>query len=462
MKHLFPPKPALAIATFVFLLAVPEFVPALKNYRALEWRAVPLVAEFTPQSNETNPELPDPRRSSGPARSGSLTALRDPKHSLDHFYQALHETQTRKPGAATRILHYGDSPTTADLITADARALFQKYFGSGGHGFHLIAKPWAWYEHHGVRVESKDWLIDPATQSALRDGVFGLGGVSFRGSTGAAADFRLREGVQEIELAYLAMPGGGRIAVSINGAPAEIVDTSAAEYGPGYAHFESVEGARAVRLEVVEGSVRLFGVNFERTSPGVVYNSLGLNGAYISVLSRMFQERHWAAQLSHYRPDLVIINYGTNESVYADFIDKVYSRELKEVIRRIRSAVPQASVLVMSPMDRGTREVGGSIGTVPVLPRLVAMQERLATENGCAFFDTFHAMGGPGTMGRWYQTEPRLVSADFIHPLPAGAKIVGGLLFRSLNNGFEQYKAKRLQATVARTAPAEIGAEKNP
>ena len=30
-------------------------------------------------------------------------------------------------------------------------------------------------------------------------------------------------------------------------------------------------------------------------------------------------------------------------------------------------------------------------------------------------------------MGRWYAAEPRLVGADFIHPMPAGAKIVGEL-----------------------------------
>ena len=55
----------------------------------------------------------------------------------------------------------------------------------------------------------------------------------------------------------------------------------------------------------------------------------------------------------------------------------------------------------MSPMDRGAREAGGTIGTVPSLATLVAVQSKLAAENGCAFFNTFQAMGGQGTMGRW-------------------------------------------------------------
>ena len=43
-------------------------------------------------------------------------------------------------------------------------------------------------------------------------------------------------------------------------------------------------------------------------------------------------------------------------------------------------------------------------------------------------------------MGRWYQAEPRLVSADFIHPMPAGARIVGNLLAKALVDGYSKYK----------------------
>ena len=59
-------------------------------------------------------------------------------------------------------------------------------------------------------------------------------------------------------------------------------------------------------------------------------------------------------------------------------------------------------------------------------------------------------MGGPGTMGKWYAAEPRLVGADFIHPLPAGARIVGNLLYRGLTNGYNRYKLRRMQEKFAK------------
>ena len=98
-------------------------------------------------------------------------------------------------------------------------------------------------------------------------------------------------------------------------------------------------------------------------------------------------------------------------------------------------------------MDRGERNSSGDIDTVPVLPRLVNIESRVARETGAAFFNTYEAMGGQGTMGRWYAAEPRLVGADFIHPMPAGAKIVGELLYNALRDGYNQYKLRQLKTT---------------
>ncbi len=184
----------------------------------------------------------------------------------------------------------------------------------------------------------------------------------------------------------------------------------------------------------------------------MIYNSLGLNGGQVQVVVRYFEKKQWTEQLQHQHPDLVVLNYGTNESVYADYIERYYPGELREVIRRVKAAVPDASILVMSPMDRGQRDSSGRIVTVPTIPRLVEIQRQVAAEMGCAFFNTFQAMGGEGTMARWYESQPRLVSADFMHPLPGGARKVGVLLYQALDTGFQQFKARQQQQQMARRA----------
>ncbi len=136
----------------------------------------------------------------------------------------------------------------------------------------------------------------------------------------------------------------------------------------------------------------------------------------------------------------MVLNYGTNESIFPTYVQKQYPDELRQVIARIRQALPHASLLLMGPMDRGVMDGAGQIVTPESLETLIAVQKKVAAETGCAFFNTFDAMGGAGTMGRWYHAQPRLVSGDFMHPLPAGAAKVGALFEEAL---VQSYAASR-------------------
>lgn len=378
--------------------------------------------------------------------------LIDAQDALKPFFQALWRTESKQTGAVTRILHYGDSPVTADSITADLRSLMQDAFGDAGHGFILIAKPWAWYGHRGVDVNGRGWHIDPASQSRARDGFHGLGGVNFQGSAGASSHIVLKEDHARMEVEYLRQPGGGLLRIVASGQTIGEIDTGGPDKQPGFHTIVLPEGARVIDLSVDSGTVRVFGVSFERNGPGVIYNSLGLNGGQVQVVVRYFEKTHWAEQLQHQKPDLVVVNYGTNESIFASYIERYYSGELREVIRRIKSAVPNAAVLVMSPMDKGERDANHDIVTLPTIPRLVEIQRQVAAETGCAFFNTFQAMGGEGTMARWWENQPRLVSADFTHPLPAGARKVGVLLYQALEQDYRQFKMKQSQR-IAQQSP---------
>ena len=442
-----PRYPTLTILAFAGIMLMTDYVPALRNYKLMEWTSLLSVLNFVDRRPSVNAELEEKRRLRPDTEPSTWKRfpLDDSHHDLDRFYQALNKAEEKGKDAVVRILHYGDSPTTADMITSDARILLQKQFGDAGHGFCLVAKPWAWYAHRGADVQGEGWTVDPANQSSIKDGRFGLGGVSFRAEAGALARVRLTETHTRVEIAFLKQPDGGQFRVFAGNEDLGVVDTGAATEESGFASFPLSPGVRRLALEVISGKVRLFGLMFSKDDPGVIYHSLGVNGAYVSVLAKFFNEAHWREQLRHYKPHLVIVNYGTNESAYPRFVDYASEKELREVVHRIRTALPDTSILIMSPMDRGQRMESGEIGTVPAIPRLVAIQHRVAADLHVAFFNTFEAMGGMGTMGRWYLAEPRLVGADFIHPMPGGAKIVGGLLYQAMLDGYNKYKLRMLQ-----------------
>jgi lysophospholipase L1-like esterase len=442
----FPKKTSLTIATLGALLLLLESTKLARPFTLTEVvdfrpRDLPTLAPLPPPPAVVKPNLASKRR---PIIEPNLI---DPHDALRPFYLALWRTELGAPGAITRVLHYGDSPVTADSITADVRSLLQQHFGDSGHGFVLIAKPWAWYGHRGVEIKGKGWRIAAATQTRAKDGFHGLGGVSFEGDAGASSHLELAESHSSMEIHYLRQPGGGVLSVEASGQKLGDVITDGPDKVPAYQTFPLTAAERGINLSVQRGPVRLFGVSFERNSPGVIYNSLGLNGGQVQVVVRYFDQSQWAEELQHQHPDLVVINYGTNESGYADYIEHTYPGELRQVIQRVKDAVPSASVLVMSPMDRGERDSDSRIVTIPILPRLVEIQRQTAADMGCAFFNTFQAMGGEGTMARWYESQPRLVSADFTHPLPAGAHKVGVLLDQALESGFRQFKAREQRRT---------------
>jgi lysophospholipase L1-like esterase len=436
MMREFPIQTGLAIlATGAVLFGI-RLVPSNASTRVSTRHAK---ARATTEASIAAPAAVAPALSIKP---GAPPLYDDSGGALDGFYAALASTERRE--GVTRIVHYGDSPTTADLITGDVRYMLQAKFGDAGHGFLLVTKPWAWYQHDGVKLSGSGWKPTAASHFIAQDGMFGLGGVSFIGGTGAATRIHFERGAYtNFELWFLRQPGGGTVQMTAEDVPMGVVNTAGDAKEPGFAAFDAVAPATSVELRVTSGKVRAFGLSATRPGPGIVYDGLGLNGASITVMTRMFNQQHWGAELQHRNPALVIVNYGANEADFPDFVEKQYEKELRAAIARLRAALPQTALLLMSPMDRGHKTGPGQIETMATIPQIVGIQRRVARETGCGFFDTFQAMGGEGTMARWYTQQPRLVSADFIHPYPAGGKIIAQVFVREMIAGLERYKLRK-------------------
>jgi lysophospholipase L1-like esterase len=448
-------KTARTLAFFVVLVVLPYAVPGMDSYRVLpatllsllRVRAGEAAVKSNPSQGLEAAVKDDPADRSTESNPGEIE---DPSgRALDRFFEALEKTETE--GGQTRICHYGDSPITNDGITLTVRRKLQLRFGDSGHGFILIARPWGWYSHAGVvHEESNGWQSDPISITR-GDHLYGLGGVSFTtGRSGETASFGTAEegdtgrSVSSFTIHFLRQPGGGDFEVYIDGVAKTRVSSGAAETGSAFYRVDVPGGPHKMTIETVgNGEVRLFGVVLENGDRGVQYDSLGVNGAHIGLLANYIDREHWSEQLRNRNPDLVIIGYGANESQFERLPMDQYERDTREVIRRIRVALPDASILFIGPMDRGARGAGGAIITRPMIPRLVAYQRRIAAETGCAFFDTFIAMGGEGTVARWYGAKPKLMGGDFTHPTAQGAEIVGTLIYDALIEAFEMHKQRK-------------------
>jgi lysophospholipase L1-like esterase len=369
---------------------------------------------------------------------------------LDPFYAALTRTDLRFSGAITRVSHWGDSVLGTDGITSAIRHRMQARFGDAGHGFHSLTRYDPSYRHKGIKFKERvEWTRCRVSHCKREDGRYGYGGIVV--GSGAGSESRLAtaqkgafgRSVSRFELWYLAKPDGGNIEISVDGEPAQTVRTAAEAHEDRWALIEVPDGAHKFTVRAAGGGrVRAYGVTLERDGPGVVWDGMALIGSWTRRLRKLDPE-HWASQLQHRQSNLLVYTFGGNDMTRAALLNdmQLYEDEYAEVVRRGRQARPEAACLILSVIDHGERR-GKQIFTRPIVPKMVEAQRAVALREGCAFLDLYAAMGGEGSMGRWYRSTPPLGSPDLSHPTAAGHKVIGELVYRALMHGYAEFRQR--------------------
>lgn len=394
-------------------------------------------------------DLPPPPAVRRTAAGLPLLPIEDPQGTLRRFYRALDRTAAGEADAVTRVLHYGDSLVMGDYVTQTVRRLLQKKFGDAGHGFSLPGPAWPWYRRDNLRLSASDgWDVYRLTSPTIADGHYGLGGATFVARPpGEWARFEpigedLGAAVSRFQVLYLAQPRGGVFEMDVDGRGVE-VRTRADRPASRVAEITVPDGPHRFTLRTRGGGeVRLFGVVLERPGPGVVYDSLGINGARARLFTR-YDAEHWHEQIRLRRPDLLVLHFGTNESQNPRLGAARYREELSHTVGLLRQALPGVSCLLVAPMDRAERTPSGDLVTRPVIRRIVRVQREVAYAQGCAFWNTWLAMGGEGSMGRWMRMRPPLGGGDLTHPTRRGAERLGAMLFAALMDGYRRHRAAR-------------------
>lgn len=383
-------------------------------------------------------------------------AISDPERSLDAFFEALARTTAKAPGAVTRILFHGDSMAASDFVTSTLRRSLQRQFGDAGHGFVLMANAWPSYFHNDIfRYSTGGYKVSRVVGPYAKDGFYGLGGVSFDATTGVSSRFGtvdsgdLGRAVSEFRLLYMKQPGGGLLEVRVDDAPSLTLDTRAET--PSAAHFDISVADGPHRFEVItrRGTTRTFGVILERKEPGVVLDVIGIQGARMRFLDKQ-DDAHWAEQLQLRDPDLIVYQFGANESGDGFAVSMPeYHATMKAVLDQAKRAVPRAGCLLLGAMDRA-RKQDDQLITVPIIPHIVREQEATAREAGCAFWNTYEAMDGRGSMAKWVRRGRG--QADLTHPTGYGAEILGRWIYGALIRSFNEYRS-RSHSAVPPAAP---------
>lgn len=377
---------------------------------------------------------------------GLYVPIEQPKRSaLEHFHGALAQLKAGERDKV-RVTVYGASHTQADVYQGYLRTYLQSRFGDGGHGHIAPAKINKWYRQSDFAVDdSRGWTVEHAQRrDARKDGLYGLLGASAHAdSKRDRTRFYARDRSDPTSMAdryvvqFLQQPKGGKFYVYADGKKLATVDTRAEDYGPGRHEFELPLGHHEIEIRPKgNGEVRLFGLVAEKSTPGVVVDTLGIAGTR-AANHLHWDEDIWRDYLQSRPPDLWMLAYGTNEATDTDQDIEVYVDRLRQVIARFQAAAPDASCVLVGPGDFPRQLDDESWVPRPRLMQIVEAQRAIAYDMGCGFWDGVAFMGGVGSMHTWATASPQMGSRDHIHLTKRGYVRMGMALTDALMVGYD-------------------------
>ena len=378
--------------------------------------------------------------------------------NLGPFFDKLDNAGDRPGQPPLNILIIGDSHSAGDNISGAWREILQERYGRGGRGVMPPGKPFDGFKPRGVTVyQSPGWsaqsIFDPAYRDLGQRALFGISGFRQTASQ-AGAKLTLTADTPEFAFDRLVIcavngPGAGAYDVTLGGVTTHI-DLHAEATHVACVTVQAPSRQSLAELDVAAGPVTLTSWGNFRDDGGVTVSNLGVVGTQVKNFAAT-DDAADAEELGAYHPDLIVLEFGTNDGFVGHFEPEAYEESLRSQVRRLKRLTHGAPILLLGAPDAGTNrpDLAGNAYTTdpppapgvwfppPGLEAVRQIQRRVAAQMGLAYWDWSTRMGGPATADRWANADPPLMRKDRVHYTVAGGERIAALL----ENDFEAAKA---------------------
>jgi LysM repeat protein len=333
------------------------------------------------------------------------------------------------------VFHYGGSHIQAEMPTTVARENLTQIFGDGGRGMifpYNIANTYS-SVNYSIKHIGK-WKYGKSFQfpAPIPLGVCGMA-VQTK-DTNAQVNFKFKNTIQQNNYELKIMMNVDELSPTFKFK----IDTTTffiderflkENLDKGFISVNYSGTINEISIELMETDTSFkfsfYGINIEtQKQSGVVYHSLGVGAApFRSVLNIENLEKH-AAIL---KPNLVILDFGTNDILFKNAIDEKLSEQIEKSIERFRKLNPDILIVLTSTQDLFYKKKFITAGV-----SFRNLIDSLAKKNDCLFWNWYDLSGGYGTIKIW--DELGCARKDGIHLTHDGYKIKGKLLFNSIIN----------------------------
>lgn len=375
-----------------------------------------------------------------------LNHLENNKVALSSFYEKL-ISQKKSHNHKISIVHIGDSHLQADFFSGEVRKLLQQQYGNAGRGLMFPFKLANTNGTGNFRSSSTSKWDSKRNVMFNNPMPIGVCGITIR-TTDPKANINLNiydtdsvcyafnkltlfHDQSAFEYDYFVCDTSGFVLGYIN---------SCMKRGPAFVSEVLLDTMihqctiNAYKKDAGQTQAQIYGILLENGSGGILYNTIGVNGAQFSDYNSSI---YFQDQLSALQPDLVIVSLGTNDAYNAPFNKDFFLKQVDTLITRTKRANPSAAILITTPADSWRNYYYKN----PDMKTAAEILKEYCKKNNLAFWDFYEIMGGYNSVYNWYLSG--LSQYDHIHFTNAGYQLQAKLLYDAIENGVKKYESLR-------------------
>lgn len=367
----------------------------------------------------------------------AANVISDPTGTLAPFMEKLAALQQGGEGTVS-ILHVGDSHIQAGHITGRLREQFQRDFGDAGRG---IITPLRMAGGNQPNDYSITTPYGVKTRKAIDKDIQGT-----LGFTGVSATFETPYN----EFRIWSRSPFNSITVFHHPAAPMLCEPDRLSIGS-YCTIDNTPTATRIILSQTIDSLTIsgfttaefnaptfYGFSLENGRPGVLYHSIGINGAaFEHFINNTSLPHGGAAELF---PNIIIVSLGTNNCFGSNFRQGDFYNVVDGFIRNLKKVYAGVPLLLVTPMECCTRKTVRGRRTYAPNPNVTAAATviaQAAADNEVACWNFHAAAGAGGAMEKWFARG--LANTDRIHLTENGYLLQGDMLYEAFAKYYNQF-----------------------
>lgn len=366
------------------------------------------------------------------------------REDLGSFLNKWESDTTKK----ITIAHFGDSHVQPGIFTGQVRNLLQTQKGSAGVGImfpYSAAKTYAPLSYKSIHYGKWAYAKGLEPRPRLPLGVSGMTIRTSDPSAGFMMTFREPQPEHYRKLKLFFKGGNSSYDFRVITRNHEVVVPASQQHADvPYYELTFPDSSNFIHIQLLktddaQNSFEFYGLSLESVHDrGLLLHSLGVGGApYGSVLKSVLID----TQLPVLNPDLVVLDFGTNDFLYTQQIPLDMEREIVKTIAWVRQLAPRASVLLTSTQDMYRQ--GQDVLAADEFSQLI---RRIAREQHCGLYDWYRISGGPASMPKWVKA--RHARPDYIHLTKDGYLLKGELFANAFQKTMIRYSAEAALAAL--------------